>query len=446
MTRRGSFLVKAAAVLGIVALLAAACGSDSEESTTTTEEGSAATTREADGTLTISTLLPFTGDLSSFGPGMRAAVELAVQDINAAGGVNDADVVLESNQDDGTDPDKASTGAEQIISDEKVDLVVGAAASGVSDAVIGKITGAGIAQCSPSNTAASLSDKEDNGLYFRTAPSDDLQGPALVDLVTGDGKQKIAVIARNDEYGKGFADAIETAVEETGGSLTAKVLYDPDAADLSADVDEVADSGQDATIVIGFVDDGAKIVSGLIEKGVAVDSMYTADGLKSDTFAAKVDPNNPGVVAGMKGTVPSAGDNEEFLSQVQALAADAQNTFVAQAYDCVVITALAATQTDSDSPSEFIKEVENVTKDGQECTTYAECKQLLENGTDIAYVGKAGELALVPPGDPSIANYDGWQFTSEGTTEDIPGVEIRIVKGGETASEDEGTTTTTAAE
>ncbi|KAB2899038.1 MAG: branched-chain amino acid ABC transporter substrate-binding protein, partial [Dokdonella sp.] len=39
---------------------------------------------------------------------MRAAVELAVQDINAAGGVNDADVVLESNQDDGTDPDKAS--------------------------------------------------------------------------------------------------------------------------------------------------------------------------------------------------------------------------------------------------------------------------------------------------------------------------------------------------
>ncbi len=294
-----------------------------------------------------------------------------------------------------------------------------------------------------------MSEKNDNGLYFRTAPSDTLQGPALVDFVTSEGNQKIAVIARNDEYGKGFADAIESAVEGSGGTLTEKVLYDPEATDLSADVDKVAAGDQDATIIIGFVDDGAKIVSGLIEKGMPTNKMYTADGMQSDELGPKVDPNNPAAVDGIKGTAPSSGDNQEFLARVQSVSPEAQNVFVAQSYDCVTIAALAAAVAKSDSPAKFIEEVEAVTDEGEECNTYEQCNQFVSQGTGIAYIGQAGMLNLVPPGEPSIGQYDTWVFQNGGQIETTKVAAFEITHGEHGGSEgDSGTeeTTTTAAE
>ena len=109
--------------------------------------------------------------------------------------------------DSGTDPAIASTAVDGLLNDG-VDAVIGAAGSGVSLSVIDKITGSEVAMCSGSNTAATFTTYDDGGFYFRTAPSDVLQGPALADVITDDGASSVAIVYRNDEYGAGFNDVL----------------------------------------------------------------------------------------------------------------------------------------------------------------------------------------------------------------------------------------------
>src|SRR4051812_47626458 len=188
MTRRNP-LWRLVAILMALGLVAAACGSDDKKdaSATTTTEKAAGASDAGDGTLKIGYLLPQTGDLSFLGPPMIKGVEMAIRDINAAGGVNGKDVELAA-ADDGTDPDVASTAVDKLLNTDKVDAVIGAAATSVTLAVIDKITGQKVVECSPSNTGSNLTTYEDNGYYFRTAPPDNLQSAALGDTITDDGK------------------------------------------------------------------------------------------------------------------------------------------------------------------------------------------------------------------------------------------------------------------
>ena len=101
------------------------------------------------------------------------------------------------------------------------DAIIGAAASGVSTAIVDKVQDAGVVMCSGSNTAASLSVYEP--YYIRTAPSDELQAPTLGDVIIADGHSDVAVIWRNDEYGVGFGEALAEYLEEAQRSAR---LYD----------------------------------------------------------------------------------------------------------------------------------------------------------------------------------------------------------------------------
>ncbi len=190
-------------------LILTACGEDepdSSDNAASTESESAAPT--GDGTLTIGSLLPQTGDLAFLGPPEFAGVDLAIKDINAAGGVLGKDVVgVKADSGDGT-PDIAGAEVDKLLSDNS-DVIVGAAASGVSVSVIDKITGAGVVQFSPANTAAGFDTYDDNGLYFRTAPSDILQGEILANLVVEDGGENVAIMGRQDFYGEGLSERVE---------------------------------------------------------------------------------------------------------------------------------------------------------------------------------------------------------------------------------------------
>ena len=190
-------LVGLLAVLLSFAMIATACGDDDSDSSSSS--GSSSSTEG----LNIGTLLPETGALAFLSAPLLEGVNMAIADINAAGGVNGADVTLTPG-DSGTDPEIANTTVDRLLT-EDVDAIVGAAASGITGSVIDKITSAGITQCSPSNTAAGLGTSGDNGFYFRTAPSDDLQAPALANVVLGDGYTNVAVVSRADDYGVGLS-------------------------------------------------------------------------------------------------------------------------------------------------------------------------------------------------------------------------------------------------
>jgi branched-chain amino acid transport system substrate-binding protein len=207
--------IKVFVMAAVIAMVAAACSSDDSgddttttaaaatettaaptdttaapAATTTTAAAAATTTTAAeaagaasvDGVLTIGTLLPVTGDLAFLGPPEVAGARLALEDINAAGGVLGAEMVLEEGDSGDTNQDIANPEVDRLLA-LNVDAIMGAASSAVSKLVIDKITGNSVIHFSPANTSPDFTTYDDGGLYFRTAPSDLLQGAVLADQV-----------------------------------------------------------------------------------------------------------------------------------------------------------------------------------------------------------------------------------------------------------------------
>jgi ABC-type branched-subunit amino acid transport system substrate-binding protein len=235
-------------------------------------------TRAGDGKLVIGTILPQTGSLAFLGPPEFAGFDLAISDINAAGGVLGQPVTgIKGDSGDAT-TDTANQTVDRLLS-QNVDAIIGAASSGVSLTVIDKITGAGVVQFSPANTSKKLSDYPDKGLYFRTAPSDILQGAVIGGVIADDGNATVGIIARNDAYGTGLLDDSKKALADAGVKVVAEKVYDEKAQTFDAEVDEIAAADPDAILVIGF-DESSRILTTMVEKGVGPTkkAVYGVDG------------------------------------------------------------------------------------------------------------------------------------------------------------------------
>ena len=220
------------------------------------------------GPLRLGTLLPHTGDLAAAGPPMFAGVELAVREINAAGGVLGAGVVL-TDGDDGTDEKVAQQTVLRLIQQNGVHVVIGAGASSISKAVLSTVVSAGRILFSPCNTAAELTTADDKGLYFRTAPPDGLQATALTDIIMRDGVRRIYIVARDDAYGKGLMDSVRTDLISAGlAEVNIKaVSYKPDSPNFASLGEEVKDFAPDGVLVIGF-EESADAISSIMKTGL----------------------------------------------------------------------------------------------------------------------------------------------------------------------------------
>ncbi|MGY1856300.1 ABC transporter substrate-binding protein [Modestobacter sp. SYSU DS0290] len=218
--------------------------------------------------LVIGTLLPETGDLAFLGPPEFAGVELAINEINEAGGVLGQDVRL-VNGDSGDASTNTATQTVDRLLNEGVNAIIGAASSTVSLTVIDQIVGAGVVMFSPANTSDQFTTYADNGLYFRTAPPDTLQARALADLILQNGDNSVGILARNDSYGTGLADNTVQNLIDSGVPEDAirSVTYDPTAANFDAEVQQMVDFNPDGIVVIGF-DESARIIQGLNAQGI----------------------------------------------------------------------------------------------------------------------------------------------------------------------------------
>ena len=281
---------RVAAVFAAATLVLTACGSDSDSGSDKKSDSSSKSAAKGDGTLTIGTLLPQTGDLAFLGPPEFAGVQAAVNEINAAGGVEGKKIVkIDSDSGDGT-PDIAGASVDKLLAQD-ADVIVGAASSNVSKSVIDKITGAGVVQFSPANTAAGFDEYPDKGLYFRTAPSDVLQGKVVANLAVQDGNKNVAVLARQDFYGEGLAESAAKNIEAAGATVPAKVLYNAEAENFTAEVNEIAAAKPDAIILVAF-DETTKIIPQLIAKGMGPQDIkiYFVDGNLADYSDGEVRP------------------------------------------------------------------------------------------------------------------------------------------------------------
>jgi len=249
------------------------------------------------------------------------------------------------------------------------------------------------------------------------------------------------VVTLNDEYGRGFAKFLTPALEEAGVEVPVDFGYDPKGTNFDADAKKVADADPDAVALVAFPDTGSKFLTAMIEAGVGPKDVqiYVTDGLQSTDLPGLVDPDDPGVLEGVKGTAPSAapsGGAPFFPDAFAEFAPGVDTIFSAHAYDCTILFALAAHAAGSDAGPDIQKEMVGLTKDGEKCSTFADCKALIDDGKDIDYDGAAGALEFTKAGEPGAGEYDVYEFGADGTYETIGQVSV-----GGTEAEAETTTT-----
>ncbi|WP_299036523.1 ABC transporter substrate-binding protein [uncultured Pseudokineococcus sp.] len=404
---------------------ASTAGSTSESSSASAQECEPETPTEAegDGVLTIGSVLPQTGNLAFLGPPEFAAVQLAVNEINENGGYNGQDVVYLEGDSGDTNTDIASSTVQRLLSAD-VDTIVGAASSGVSFTILDAITGAGVVQISPANTAPDFTCASDSGLYFRTAPSDVLQGRVMGDLVVGDGYVDIGVMAIDDPYGTGLAANVRGAVEAGGGSIAGgdPIIYNPQAPNYSAEVAQLAETNPEAIVLIGF-DESLRVIPELISQGIGPSEvpLYLVDGNLANYSG---DGLEPGALLNTKGTLPGAaatGDFRERLLEVDP-ALD-QFSYAPESYDAVIMTALAAVAAGDDSGASIASQLPAVSRDGTACSAYVECLELLEAGEDIDYQGVSGPVEFSDLGDPTQATIGIYSYVEDNSYENESYVE-----------------------
>jgi branched-chain amino acid transport system substrate-binding protein len=385
-----------------LSLIAAACGGD--DATEEATDDTAAAEECAVTSLNIGTILPITGSLAFLGPPEVAASGFAVEDINAAGGVLGSDVTINQGDSGDTSTDLANTEVDRLLA-AGAQVIVGAASSAVSKTVIDKITTAGVVQFSPANTSPDFTTYDDKGLYFRTAPSDLLQGRVLANLVVEEGSTTAAVIFRQESYGQGLADSFKENFEGAGGTVSAFLAYAPEADTFDAEIDQIVSANPDAIVVIGFAESGT-ILTTMHERGVGPTSkkVYGVDGNIAGLEQVVTDP---AILAGIRGTTPSVDlkSISDFTARLDAAGVDGIYDYGAETYDAIVISALAAEIAGCADGVSIGGQINGVTKDGEKCTTYADCLALVQAGTDIDYDGLGGPYEFVDAGEPAAASF-----------------------------------------
>jgi ABC-type branched-subunit amino acid transport system substrate-binding protein len=401
---RKKLLFRLLALLAAFGLIAAACGDDDggDDDDTGSEETDGGEESSGDA-LVIGQIGPETGALAFLGPPQFEGFQLAIEDINEAGGVLDADVETVTG-DEGGDAAIVRESANRLLG-EGAHAIVGAASSGMSQEIIQSLSDQGIPQCSPSNTSPAFSDQENADFYFRTVPPDEAVAPIIADEIIADGHTRVAIAARADDYGNALGDLIGGALTDAGAEVEV-TTYDTEAPNFDDVVLAIGNYAPDAVVLVSF-DEGAEIITRAIEAGVSPEVMYGGDGIFFPGLAELVDPSNPNVVDGMKLIGASGGQdfNERLTERT-----DGNLIYGGQAYDCAIIIALAAEAAGSTDGAAIIEEVANVTTGGTVCETFADCKELLADGEDIDYDGVSGPLDLDDVGDPAFGRYAIAQF------------------------------------
>jgi branched-chain amino acid transport system substrate-binding protein len=391
--------------------------------------GTALPAQAADSELKIGAIIPLTGSLSFLSPPEIAGLHMAVDEINAAGGVLGKKVSL-SIQDsgDGTTLNIADQSATKALA-SKVDVVIGAAASGVTRHIINKITGAKVVQISMSNTAPDLSTWKDGGYYFRTAPSDLLQGKIIANQILQDASKNVAIVYVDNSYGNGLMGVAKSTLEKGKAKVTTFSFKEADTNPAST-VDAALATDPDAVLLISY-DEAKRVVPLFKSKGFNGSNIYFVDGNLSDyskeSFASYLN--------GAKGTLPGKALSSGFKSKLAAVYKAktgktlTEYSYGAETYDAVLLAAIAAQSAKDASGVGIKKELTNISLTGAGKTTVSTFKAALaalKAGKKVNYDGVSGPVEFDKNGDPTGAFIGIYRFNAKGQYSDNL---IKVVAG-----------------
>lgn len=367
----------------------------------------------------IGVFLGFTGPIESTVANMAPGAELAIKEVNDSGKLLGGSSVTAVRGDTTCiDAAVATATAERLITADGVKAIVGGDCSGVTTAALQNVAKPnGVVMISPSATSPALSTIEDDGLFFRTAPSDARQGVIVAQILKENGYKNVAITYTNNDYGKGLADAIATNVKDMGGSVTINAPHEDGKGDYTAEVGALAAAGGELLVVAGYVDQGGRgIVQAAVDTG-AFDRFYFPDGMISPVLAQNHGSDIDGSIGANPGTnSPGAGT---YADMAKAAGFEA-GPFSPESYDAAALIMLAmqaAGSSDSAKFKEKVMDVANAPGEKIYPGELAKALDIIAKGGDVDYVGGSA-VELIGSGE-SAGNYREVKF--EGGKEVVVG-------------------------
>lgn len=362
-------------------------------------------TSAASAEVKIGVILGYTGPIESLTPDMAAGAELAIKEVSDSKGLLGGETVVSVRGDTTcTDSAAATTATERLITSDRVNAIVGGDCSGVTTAMLKNVAMPnGVVMISPSATSPALSTIEDNGLFFRTSPSDARQGQVLTAILKDKGINTIALTYTNNDYGKGLAESIRNNFEAAGGKVTISAAHEDGKGDYSAEVAALAAAGGDVLVVAGYLDQGGKgVIQAALDTG-AFDTFVLPDGMIGDSLPLAIGDD----LNGSFGTVPGTDSPgaAKFADMAKAAGFKA-GPFSAESYDAAALILLAmqaAGSSDSAKLKDKVMDVAN--KPGEKIYPgeLAKALKILAGGGEVDYVG-ASAVELIGAGE-SAGNY-----------------------------------------
>lgn len=349
----------------------------------------------------IGILLGFTGPVESLMPDIAASAELALAEATDSGRFLGGRALVSVRADSTcTDAGAATTSAQRLIEAERVAAIVGADCSGVTSAVVANVTTpAGVVSFSPSATSPGLSSIADDGLFFRTAPSDARQGQVLAEAVIARGIEEVALTYTNNDYGAGLAESFSTAYGALGGRVLLSAAHEDGRADYSAEVGALAATGAEHLVVFGYVDQGgAGIMQAALDTG-AFGTFILADGMMADGLGERFGDAIDGSFGTTPGTVDALSQGFDALAREAGI--EGTGPYRGEAYDAAALILLAMQAAGSAERGAFagrILEVANAPGEPIGPGEIGRALEILAAGGDIDWQGATG-VELTAEGD-----------------------------------------------
>jgi branched-chain amino acid transport system substrate-binding protein len=367
--------------------------------------------------LKIQAIIPLTGSLSYLSPPEIGGLHMAVDEINKAGGVLGNKVQLTiSDSGDGDTLSIADQSATKALA-SKADVVVGAAASGVTRSIINKITGAKVVEISMSNTAVDLSTWKDGGYYFRTAPTDALQGRIIGNQMLQDGKKNVAIVYIDNSYGNGLKN-VTASILTKGGATVNSYAFGENETNFASIVDKVMATKPDAVSLISYAE-AKKAIPAFQAKGFDGGNFYLVDGnladYSKDSFAAYLN--------GSKGTTPGKATSASFKAKLSAAYKQytgktlTEFSYGAETYDAVILAAIAAQASGKATGVSIKSQLTNVSLAGAGKTTvtnFAAALKAIKAGKKVNFDGFSGPVEFDSNGDPTGAYIGIYKYDTSG--------------------------------
>lgn len=374
--------------------------------------------------LKLGSLLPVTGDASSIGENLPEAASLAVNTINACGGVNGTAVELVQT-DSKTDPNAGAAAMSKLVTEE-VAGVVGAWSSGVSSVAVEIAVKNEVMQISPGSTSPDFTDRaqrgEFDGYWARTVPPDTYQAQALAQLAYDKGFDRVSTIVIDNSYGIGFEQEFVQSFKQLGGTVVNEnnpVRYDPNPSSLDSEVSAIFADEPEAVLGVFYGQTGTLFLRSAYEQGLSQNvTPLLTDGVYSQEFVDNVGKteNNESILKGALGTVPGAsgaglaGLTEKWQEKV----GKPVTAFVPHTWDAAILMMLAAEFANENTGAAIknnLREVANAP--GQKVSDPCLAMQLIRDGEEINYQGASGDLEFDQYGD-TVSAYDVWQVEAQG--------------------------------